>query len=198
MTAWQPACHLVEGVEHERLRGAITESLERFDRRGIRRYVKRFADLLIDAFAQSGKADLVEDFAEPLPMLVMTQLVGAPESYGPRLVEAARDMIQGTETAVASFEFVSVTLRELVERKRELPGRDFTTWLVEHPTGLSDDEAVEHLRLVLIAAFETTANLIANTLRMVLTDRRFRANLSGGHMTLPDALEQVLWDEPRS
>ncbi|WP_405706171.1 cytochrome P450 [Streptomyces sp. NBC_00069] len=196
MTAWQPACHLVEGVEHERLRGAITESLERFDRRGIRRYVKRFADLLIDAFAQSGKADLVEDFAEPLPMLVMTQLVGAPESYGPRLVEAARDMIQGTETAVASFEFVSVTLRELVERKRELPGRDFTTWLVEHPTGLSDDEAVEHLRLVLIAAFETTANLIANTLRMVLTDRRFRANLSGGHMTLPDALEQVLWDEP--
>ncbi|WP_030297643.1 cytochrome P450 [Streptomyces katrae] len=196
MTAWQPACHLVEGIEHERLRGAITESLERFDRRGIRRYVKRFADQLIDAFAQAGKADLVADFAEPLPMLVMTQLVGAPESYGPRLVEAARDMIKGTETAVASFEFVSVTLRELVERKRVVPGRDFTTWLVEHPTALGDDEAVEHLRLVLIAAFETTANLIANTLRMVLTDRRFRANLSGGHMTLPDALEQVLWDEP--
>ena len=31
---------------------------------------------------------------------------------------------------------------------------------------------------------------------MVLTDRRFRATLAGGHMTLPDALEQVLWDEP--
>ncbi|MER8095706.1 cytochrome P450 [Streptomyces goshikiensis] len=196
MTAWQPVCHFVDGVEHDRLRGAITESLERFDRRGVRRYVKRFADQLIDAFVQSGRADLVAAFAEPLPMLVMTQLVGAPESYGPRLVEAARDMIRGTETAVVSSEYVTVTLRELVARKREVPGRDFTTWLLEHPTALGDEEIVEHLRLVLIAAFETTANLIANTLRMVLTDSRFRANLSGGHMTLPDALEQVLWDEP--
>ncbi|WP_030161096.1 cytochrome P450 [Streptomyces sp. NRRL S-244] len=196
MTAWQPVCHFVDGVEHERLRGAITESLERFDRRGVRRYVKRFADQLIDAFAQSGRADLVADFAEPLPMLVMTQLVGAPESYGPRLVEAARDMIRGTETALASNEYVVVTLRDLVAAKREVPGRDFTTWLLEHHTALGDEEIVEHLRLVLIAAFETTANLIANTVRMVLTDRRFRANLSGGHMTLPDALEQVLWDEP--
>jgi cytochrome P450 len=48
----------------------------------------------------------------------------------------------------------------------------------------------------LIAAYSTTANLIANTLRMVLTDGRFRGNLAGGQMTLPDALEQVLWDEP--
>lgn len=196
MTAWQPVCHFVDGAEHERLRGALTESLERFDRRGVRRYVKRFADQLIDAFADRGRADLVADFAEPLPMLVMTQLVGAPDSYGPRLVEAARDMIQGTETAVASNEYVTVALQQLVARKHTTPGRDFTSWLLEHSTSLTDEEIVEHLRLVLIAAFETTANLIANTLRMVLTDRRFRANLSGGHMTLPDALEQVLWDEP--
>ncbi|MDN3294752.1 cytochrome P450, partial [Streptomyces ficellus] len=196
MTAWQPVCHFVDGTEHLRLRRAVTESLERFDRRGVRRYVKRFADQLIDGFADSGKGDLVADFAEPLPMLVMTQLVGAPDSYGPRLVAAARDMLRGTETAVASNEYVTVALRELVARKQAAPGHDFTSWLLEHPTALSDEEIVEHLRLVLIAAFETTANLIANTVRMVLTDRRFRASLSGGHMTLPDALEQVLWDEP--
>ncbi|WSZ39065.1 cytochrome P450 [Streptomyces sp. NBC_00190] len=196
MTAWQPVCHFVDGAEHERLRGALTDSLERFDRRGVRRYVKRFADQLIDGFAESGRGDLVADFAEPLPMLVMTQLVGAPDSYGPRLVEAARDMIRGTATAVASNEYVTATLRELVAAKRVVPGRDFTTWMLEHPTALSDEEIVEHLRLVMIAAFESTANLVANTLRLVLTDQRFRANLSGGHMTLPDALEQVLWDEP--
>ncbi|MGW5347019.1 cytochrome P450 [Streptomyces sp. HUAS TT3] len=196
MTAWQPVCHLVEGAEHERLRGAVTESLERFDRRGIRRYVTRFANQLIDGFVQTGRADLVSDFAEPLPMLVMTQLVGMPDSYGPRLVEAARDMIKGSETAVASNRYVTETLEQLVDRKRVVPGRDFTSWLLEHRTQLSDEEIVEHLRLVLIAAFESTANLIANTLRVILTDRRFRASLSGGHMTLPDALEQVLWDDP--
>ncbi|MFD0265480.1 cytochrome P450 [Streptomyces sp. NPDC127106] len=196
MTAWQPVCHLVEGPEHERLRGAVTESLERFDRRGVRRYVTRFANQLIDSFVQTGRADLVSDFAEPLPMLVMTQLVGMPDSYGPRLVEAARDMIKGTETAVASNKYVTETLEQLVDRKRVVPGRDFTSWLLEHRTQLTDAEIVEHLRLVLIAAFESTANLIANTLRVVLTDGRFRASLSGGHMTLPDALEQVLWDDP--
>ncbi|UGY94454.1 cytochrome P450 [Streptomyces gobiensis] len=196
VAAWQPVCNFVDGAEHERLRRAVTESMARFDRRGIRRYVTRFAGQLIDQFAGAGHADLVSQFAEPLPMLTMTQLVGMPEEYGPRLVEAARDMIKGTETAVASNEYVTSALRQLLERKKAEPGQDFASWLIEHPSQLTDDEIVEHLRLVLIAAFETTANLIANTLRMVLTDRRFRANLSGGHMTLPDALEQVLWDAP--
>jgi cytochrome P450 len=54
----------------------------------------------------------------------------------------------------------------------------------------------EHLLLILVAANETTVNLIADTLHMLLTDPRFRANLSGGQMTLPDAVEQVLWDRP--
>ncbi|MDH6130480.1 cytochrome P450 [Kitasatospora sp. GP82] len=196
ITAWQPLCNFADGQEHERLRGAVTESLARFDRRGIRRYVTRFANQLVDSFAGEGRAELVTRFAEHLPMLVMTQLLGMPEEYGPRLVEAARDMLKGTGTALASNDYVVATLRQLVERKRATPGPDLASWLLGHPARLSDDEVMEHLRLILIAAFETTSNLIANTLRMVLTDRRFRANLAGGHMTLPDALEQVLWDEP--
>ena len=138
------------------------------------------------------------EFAEQLPMLVMTQLFGMPEEYGPRLVEAARDMIKGTETAA----------REQRVRHRRAaasswsasaprPARDLASWLLEHPAELTRRRGRSSTcGVVLIAAYETTANLIANTLRMVLTDPRFRANLSGGHMTLPDALEQVLWDEP--
>ncbi|MDI3404252.1 cytochrome P450 [Streptomyces cavernicola] len=196
ITLWQPSCIFTDGAEHQRLRGAVTESLERLDRRGVRRYVTRFSHQLIDRFAERGRADLATDFAEQLPMLVMTQLVGMPEEFGPRIVEAARDMLQGTGTAVESNEYILDSLRQLLDRKRETPGRDLTSWLLEHQSNLSDDEIVEHVRLVLVAAFETTANLIASTLRSVLTDQRFRASLSGGHMTLPDALDQVLWDEP--
>lgn len=65
---------------------------------------------------------------------------------------------------------------------------------MQHEAGLTDDEVLEHLRVVLLAANETTVNLIADTLKMVLTDQRFRTHLSGGHMTLADALDQVLWD----
>ncbi len=196
MVGWQPVCVFADGEEHKRLRGAVTASLERFDRRGVRRYVIRFTDQLIENFAAVGTADLVSQFAEHLPMLVMTQLFGMPEEYGPRLVEAARDLMKGTSTAIASNEFVVATLRQLVERKRAAPGADLPSWLLQHEAGLSDDEVLEHLRLILVAANETTVNLIADALKMVLTDSRFRAQLSGGHLTLPDALDQVLWDSP--
>ncbi|MEY9845581.1 cytochrome P450 [Streptacidiphilus sp. MAP5-3] len=196
IAAWQPLCNFADGAEHKRLRSAVTDSLARFDRRGVRRHVTRFADQLIDAFGDGGTAELVGQFAEPLPMLVLTQLLGMPDEFGPRIVTAARDMIQGTETAVASYQYVAAALEQLVDRKRQTPGPDFASWLIAHPAGLDTDELVQHLRLVLIAAFETTANLITNTLRLTLTDQRFRASLTGGQMTLPDALEQVLWDEP--
>lgn len=196
IATWQAVCVFADGQQHERWRGAVNDSIARFDKRGIRRYVTRFSNELVDRFCASGRADLVHQFAEQLPMMAMTQLLGMPEAYGPRLVNAARDMIKGSATAVESNEYVQETLRKLVARKHVEPGADFTSWLLEHPAGLTDDEVQQHLRLVLIAAYETTANLIANTLKMVLTDVRFRASLAGGHMTLPDAVEQVLWDEP--
>lgn len=195
MIGHQPLCVFADGLEHKRLRGAVTESLGRFDRRGVRRYVTRFANELVDSFAERGKADLVAEFAEHLPMLVMTQLLGMNKDAGPRLVDAARDLMRGTETAFDSNALVVRSLRQLLAHKARFPGRDLASWLLQDER-LSEEEALEHLRLVLIAANETTINLIANTLRMVLTDRRFRGNLSGGHMTLPDALEQVLWDSP--
>ncbi|EST37766.1 hypothetical protein N566_11240 [Streptomycetaceae bacterium MP113-05] len=196
LTAWQPLCVFADGTEHERLRKAVTDSISRFEARGIRRYVTRFSHHLIDNFIATGRADLVDRFAAQLPLRVVTQLFGMPEDYGPRLVDAARDMLGGTETAVASNDYITETLQQLVERKRVTPGHDVASKLIEHPARLSDEEVREHLRVVLVSANEPTVNLIAGTLRLVLTDRRFRANLAGGHMTLPDALEQVLWDDP--
>jgi cytochrome P450 len=194
--AYQPICVFADGAEHERQRGAVTDSIARIDHRGVRRFINRFSNRLVNEFCQDGRADLVSRFAEHLPMMVMCQILGMPEEYDERLVQAARDMIRGTETAIASNEYVMAALYRLVARRRAEPEEDFATWMVEHPAALGDDEIAQHLRLVLIAAYETTANLIANVLRMVLTDPRFRAQLSGGHMTLPEAVEQTLWDEP--
>jgi cytochrome P450 len=194
--AWQPLCVFADGEEHRRLRAAVTDGLNRLDRRGIRRHVTRYADQLVEEFGPSGRTDLVTRFAERLPMLVMTELLGMPEEYGPRLVDAARDMIKGTETAVASNDYIVDVLRRTMERKRVSPGADLVTWLMQHEAGLTDDEVMEHLRTILLAANETTVNLIADTLMMVLTDERFRAHLAGSQMTLPDALDQVLWDSP--
>ncbi|MEW2634581.1 cytochrome P450 [Streptomyces sp. NPDC048389] len=196
MIGWRPDCVCADGEEHHRLRGAVTASLDQFDQRGIRRHITRFAHQLIDGFCGSGKAELVGQFTEHLPMLTLTHLLGMPDEYGPRLVHAARDLFKGTETSLASNAYVLETLKQLVATKRTRPGQDIASVLMAHPAGLSDEEVQHHLRLILLAGYETTANLMSNVLRMVVTDPRFRGSLAGGQMTLPEAVEQVLWDEP--
>jgi cytochrome P450 len=194
--AWQPVCSYAEGEEHKRLRGAVTGAAATVDPRGLRRHIGRATQRLVNRFCESGHAELVDQFAEHLPMAVMCQVLGMPEEYNDRIVQAARDMLKGTETAIASNEYIMDCLRRLTVRRRGRPEDDFTSHLINHPAGLSDDEVSQHLRVVLIAAYEATANLLANTIRRVLTDPGFRAQLNGGQMTVPQAVEQSLWDEP--
>ncbi|WP_051796181.1 cytochrome P450 [Streptomyces sp. NRRL S-87] len=196
ITAWQPLVALTEGAEHARLREAVTESLERVNRHRMRRYLTRYATRLIDDFAPTGRADLVADFSRKLPALVIGQLFGMREEDALPAGAAVADMISGGPSAAQSNQVIVDMMRDLVELKRRQPGDDLASWLLVHPAGLTDEEVREHLRLALVAALEPTTNLVASALRMVLTDGRFRGHLSGGQMTLPDALEQVLWDHP--
>ncbi|MFJ8601318.1 cytochrome P450 [Streptomyces shenzhenensis] len=194
--AWQPICSHAEGAEHQRLRAAVTGAMATIDHRGIRRHIGRYTQRLVNEFCEVGRADLVTRFAEPLPMAVMCELLGMPEEYNERMVQAARDALKGSETANASHQYVLDALSRLTARRRARPEEDFASRLIAHPARLSDDEVREHLRLVLFAAYETTANLLGNALRMVLTEPGFRAQLNGGQMTVPEAVEQSLWDEP--
>jgi cytochrome P450 len=193
---YRPDCVSSDGAEHQRLRSVVTESLDRFDRRGIRKFVQRMTHELADKFAADGHADLVTQFTRQLPMLVIAQLYGLPDEMGPRLVQATSDLMLQTENALESNEFILRTLRDLVERKRREPAPDFPSWLIEHPNNLSPDEILYHLRLVMVAANELTIPLMSNTLRVVLSDDRYLSSLAGARLALPNAVEQVLWDEP--
>ncbi|WP_416976597.1 cytochrome P450 [Streptomyces sp. T028] len=194
--AWQPICAHAEGDEHKRLRGAVTAAMDTLDERSVRRHIYRATQALVNRFCEEGRADLVGQFAEHLPMAVMCQLLGMPDEYNDKMVACARDALKGTETALVSHEYVVDALSRLTTLRRAEPADDFTSHLIAHPAGLTDDEVREHLRLVLFAAYETTVNLLANVLRVVLTDPRFVARLNGGEMTVPEAVEQTLWDEP--
>ncbi|MEU0402356.1 cytochrome P450 [Streptomyces sp. NPDC006197] len=196
MIGWRPDCVCADGEEHQRLRGAVTAGLNQFDHRGVRRHITRFAHQVIDTFCESGEADLVEQFTEAVPMLTLSHLLGMSDEDAPRLVHAARDLFKATETSLASNAYVLECLEQLVAEKHARPGHDIASALLAHPAGLTDEEVQHHLRLILLAGYETTANLMSNVMRMVVTDPRFRGSLAGGQMTLPEAVEQVLWDEP--
>ena len=156
MVGWRPDCVSQDGEPHRRLRGAVTDGLQAATARGIRRHVTHFANKQIDAFADAGRADLVADYAEQLPMLVLTRMLGLPAADGLRLIESCAQVFKGGEAALEHNDRIMQILAELAERKRAEPGSDFATALLEHPAGLDHDEVVSHLRLVLIAAHTTT------------------------------------------
>ncbi|PAZ10180.1 cytochrome [Streptomyces sp. SA15] len=196
MLAWRPDCVSQDGEPHRRLRGAVTDGLLAASGRGVRRHATHFANKQIDAFAESGQADLVADYAEYLPMLVLTRILGLAEAEGRRLVESCAQVLKGGEDAVAHNDRIIEILGELAERKRAEPGSDFTTALLEHPAALDGEEVVSHLRLVLIAAHTTTSNLLARVLQLILTDTSRLSGLISGQLNISAVVEEVMWNSP--
>ncbi|WP_329167214.1 cytochrome P450 (plasmid) [Streptomyces sp. NBC_01717] len=196
MLGWRPDCVSQDGEPHRRLRGAVTDNLQTLAGRGIRRHVTHFANKQIDAFADAGSADLVGDYAEYLPMLVLTRLFGLPAAEGHNLAVSCAQVIKGGEGALAHNDRIMEILGELAERKRSEPGSDFTTGLLGHEAGLDDDEILSHLRLVLITAHTTTSNLLARVLQLILTDTSRLAGLVSGQLNITTVVEEVMWNTP--
>lgn len=196
MVGWRPDCVSQDGEPHRRLRGAVTDSLQAVADRGIRRHVTHFANKQIDAFAARGQADLVTEYAEFLPMLVLTRVFGLGEDQGRKLAESCAHVLSGGEDAVLHDELIQKVLGELAERKRAEPGADFTSKLIEHHADLDHDEILGHLRLVLIAAHTTTSNLLARVLQLVLTDTSRLAGLVSGQLSMSSVVEEVMWNTP--
>lgn len=196
MLGWRPDCVSQDGEPHRRLRGAVTDNLQTLAGRGIRRHVTHFANKQIDAFADAGSADLVGDYAEYLPMLVLTRLFGLPAAEGHNLAVSCAQVIKGGEGALAHNDRIMEILGELAERKRAEPGSDFTTGLLGHEAGLDDDEILSHLRLVLITAHTTTSNLLARVLQLILTDASRLAGLVSGQLNITTVVEEVMWNTP--
>ncbi|MEU9451029.1 cytochrome P450 [Streptomyces sp. NPDC048277] len=196
MVGWRPDCVSQDGEPHRRLRAAVTDNLLAVAGRGIRRHVTHFATKQIDAFADTGRADLVADFAEYLPMLVLTRVFGLAESEGRTLAESSAEVVRGGADALAHNEKIVGILAELALRKRLEPGADFATGLLAHHADLDEEEIVQLLRSVLITAHTTTSNLLARVLELVLTDPGRHSGLVSGELDITSVVEEAMWNSP--
>lgn len=79
--------------------------------------------------------------------------------------------------------------------KREWPGSDIPSRMLAHEAGLSEVELMWDLRVLLIAGHQPTSYWISNALRLMLTDERFAASLSGGRRSVGQALNEALWED---
>ncbi|MFE9425000.1 cytochrome P450 [Kitasatospora sp. NPDC006697] len=195
MMGYRPNCLHTDGEQHTRLRGAVADSLDRVDLNALRVHVERTCDGLIDSFAGLGQADLVGDYARPLPLLVFNELFGSPARFGDRLVRGMSGIFDGVDAQRSNQELTDTVL-ELVALKRAEPAEDVTSWLMGHQSALTDEEMLHQVILLMGGGTEPQHNLISNTLRLLLSDDRFAGSLSGGSLPVEDALDEVLWTDP--
>jgi cytochrome P450 len=195
MLLYRPNALFSDGTEHQRLRGAIADTLDRIDPHALRTYVEQSADLLIDLFGPRGEADLLSEYCARLPLLVFNKLFGCPPELGEKLVRALAAIFDGSDSDKANTLLVE-TLFELVTLKRTDPGSDMTSWLIAHPAKLDDEELVHQIVILVGAGTQPQQNLICNGLRMLLSDERFADDLASGTLPVDDALDEVLWTDP--
>jgi cytochrome P450 len=90
---------------------------------------------------------------------------------------------------------IMARLAQLVRDHRDNPGTGLTGRLVRHPAGLTDDELMMDMLVLIIFGQAPTSDWIGNTLRLMLVDDHFSLTLQGGRGSVEAALNEVLWKD---
>jgi unspecific monooxygenase len=163
-----------EPPEHTRLRRPVAASFNRGHVERLRPRVRALAAELLAAVDPDG-FDAVGEFAEPLPVLVISELLGVPRSHAPELRRWSQAIVRMYEpapgpdvvdAAVAAATDFAALARELAAARRRDPADDLITDLVR--TDLSDDEVVAAVVLLLNAGHEASVNVFGNGLVAML------------------------------
>ncbi|MFI0719048.1 cytochrome P450 [Streptomyces sp. NPDC021224] len=207
----------IDPPDHTRLRRLVSKAFTPRRVAGFGTRVQQLTDRFVDGFAARGEADLIHEFAFPLPIYAICDLLGVPAEDQDDFRDWAGMMIRhggGPRGGVArSVKRMRAYLTELIHRKRaELaagaaggPPDDLIAGLIrasDHGEHLTENEAAAMCFVLLFAGFETTVNLIGNGTYALLRNPGQRAVLqqalaSGDHGLLDTGIEELLrYDGP--
>jgi cytochrome P450 len=161
--------------DHTRLRGLVQKAFTPRVVEGLRPRVEQICDGLLDVVLERGRCDLVADFAYPLPVQIIVEMLGVPaedhEQFRVWSDALARGLdpdfllppeaVQQRLAGILSF---AQYFAALIEERRAHPGGDLLTRLIqaeEQGDMLTQGELLSTCILLLVAGHETTVNLIA-------------------------------------
>ncbi len=196
--------------DHTRLRGLVAQAFSAKMVEGMRPKIQQAVDDLLDKVAPSGGMDIIADLANPLPGIVIAEMLGVPKADQPRFKEWANayarflgtlgdnpDLRDAANRAVIEL---SDYIREVAQQRRVEPRDDLITALVQaedEGERLSHDELVATCFLLLFAGNETTTNLIGNGVLTLLRNPNALALLHEQPTLIRTAIEEFLrWESP--
>ncbi|MFF4590301.1 cytochrome P450 [Streptomyces sp. NPDC001388] len=196
----------VDGADHRRLRGLVAQALTPRRVETLRKRITELTEQLLDRLpADADVVDLKAEFAYPLPMYVVADLMGIEESRLPRLKELFEKFFSTQtppEEVVATLVELAGIMAETVAAKKAAPGDDLTSALIqasEDGDRLTDEEIVSTLQLMVAAGHETTISLIVNAVVNLSTHPEQRALVLSGEADWSAVIEETLrWSTPTS
>ncbi|WP_107661134.1 cytochrome P450 family protein [Nocardia suismassiliense] len=197
-----PSMFTAYGDDHRRLRKAVAQAFTRGRTAALEPRIKEIVEELLanlEATPPGQVVDLREEFAYPLPIRVISELLGAPERLSQPLrkcVDSVFDTGVSKETAMATQEQMIALLQELVAYRRANPDQDMTTALVQAAddpgTNFSEAELIGTLYLTVNAGHETTVSLLDQAIYLLLTHQQHLAAASEGRLDWDQVIEEVL------
>lgn len=198
-----------DDTDHLRLRRPVTRIFTPRRVEEMRPRIEKIVSALLDDLpnhtAPDGSVDLRQHYAYPVPMQVICELVGVPESWRPKLRELV-DSIFRTDTTpdevAATQRERHELLQQLVQLRRDEPADDLASALItaqqQDAEALTDEELIDTLWLLLTAGHETTLSLIVNATRALLTHPdQLQMVLAGEEDMWERVVEETLrWDAP--
>jgi hypothetical protein len=196
---------LMNPPEHTRLRALVSKAFSVKQAPELWRLARREALALVDGFIQQGEADLLAEFAYPLPVRVICALLNIQLDDSlmfQRETQALTKIFELSPISQADIDAANHAaavfddyFRALCRERRRQPGNDLVSLLLQAEEGnhrLNEDEVVANIILLFMAGHETTANMLGNTLLTLFRHPEQLALLYADPALLPQAINEAL------
>ncbi len=191
--------------DHSRLRGLVSKAFTARRIEGLRPQIQTLVDELLDRVAPRGRMDFIRDFAYPLPVNVICDMLGIPpedrshfefgSKISGRLIDPTPVSAEELQEIGDGFSRQEAYFRDLFARRRAEPQDDLTTVLVQAEEAgerLTEAELVGNVILLFGAGHETTVNLLGNGLFALLQNPEEYTKLRDNPDLVPGAIEEML------
>ncbi len=194
--------------DHTRLRGIVNKA---FTPRAIAAWEPRIEEIthrLLDELVQRPSFELLRDFAVPLPVTIIAEMLGVPSEDHTTFKRWSDHLVgfldpaasPGPEVLKQTVEEFGEFMGKIADERRREPRDDLLTALVqaeEAGNRLSENDLLSTLALLLAAGNETTSNLIGNSVLALLRNPEQAARLRAEPDAMDAAVEELLrWDSP--